>query len=90
MSHRLASGGLVDRTRPLWQFTVVDGLRGGKSALIQKVHHTIVDGEGGVQLSLQFLDFERDVEEPPPLDPDIIAAAAAANAADNPPASPDQ
>ena len=37
-----------DRTRPLWQFVVVDGLRGGKSALIQKMHHTIVDGEGGV------------------------------------------
>jgi WS/DGAT/MGAT family acyltransferase len=67
-----------DRTRPLWQFTVVDGLRGGKSALIEKLHHTIVDGEGGVQLSLQFLDFERDVPEPPPIDPELIAAAAAA------------
>jgi WS/DGAT/MGAT family acyltransferase len=70
-----------DRTRPLWQFVVVDGLRGGKSALIQKMHHTIVDGEGGVQLSLQFLDFERAAPEPPPLDPELIAAAreAAAN-----------
>ena len=64
-----------DRTRPLWQFVVVDGLRGGKSALIQKMHHTIVDGEGGVKLSLQFLDFEREVAEPAPLDPDLIAAA---------------
>ncbi len=76
-----------DRTRPLWQFTVVDGLRGGKSALIQKMHHTIVDGEGGVQLSLQFLDFERVVDELPPLDPDLIAAAAEAAAAEAP--SPD-
>jgi WS/DGAT/MGAT family acyltransferase len=57
-----------DRTRPLWQFVVVDGLRGGKSALIQKLHHAITDGEGGVQLSLQFLDLERDAPEPPPLD----------------------
>lgn len=65
-----------DRTRPLWQFWVVDGLRGGKSALLQKMHHTIVDGEGGVQLSLQFLDFERDSPEPPPLEPEQIAAAA--------------
>jgi WS/DGAT/MGAT family acyltransferase len=73
-----------DRTRPLWQFVVVDGLRGGKSALIQKMHHTIVDGEGGVQLSLQFLDFERDAPEPPPLDPDLIAAAAEAAAAEVP------
>ena len=71
----LLAGDAFDRTRPLWQFTVVDGLRGGKSALIQKMHHTIVDGEGGVQLSLQFLDFERDAPELPALDPDLIAAA---------------
>ena len=40
-----------DRTRPLWQFVVVDGLRGGKSALVQKLHHTIADGETSVKLS---------------------------------------
>jgi WS/DGAT/MGAT family acyltransferase len=66
-----------DRTRPLWQFVVVDGLRGGKSALIQKMHHTIVDGDGAVQLSLQFLDFERDARQPrrPPRPPesDVVA-----------------
>jgi WS/DGAT/MGAT family acyltransferase len=71
----LLAGDAFDRTRPLWQFVVVDGLKGGKSALVQKMHHTIVDGEGGVQLSLQFLDFARDAKEPPPLDPDLIAAA---------------
>ena len=76
-----------DRTRPLWQFVVVDGLKGGKSALIEKLHHTIVDGEGGVQLSLQFLDFERDAAEPPPLDPELIAAAEAAAIHEGP--SPD-
>lgn len=58
-----------ERTRPLWQFTVIDGLRGGKSALVQKLHHTIADGETSVQLSLQFLDFARDAPEPPPIDP---------------------
>ena len=41
-----------DRTRPLWQFVVVDGIRGGKSALIEKLHHTIADGEGSVKLHL--------------------------------------
>ena len=56
-----------ERTRPLWQFMVVDGLRGGKSALIQKLHHTIADGETSVALSLQFLDFERDAPEPKPV-----------------------
>jgi WS/DGAT/MGAT family acyltransferase len=64
-----------DRTRPLWQFIVVEGMRGGKAALIQKMHHTITDGERGVELSLQYLDFERDAPEPPPFDPDTAERA---------------
>lgn len=59
----------LDRTRPLWQFIVIEGLRGGKAAIVQKMHHTITDGERGVELSLQYLDFERDAPEPPPLAP---------------------
>lgn len=57
----------LDRTRPLWQFVVVEGLRGGKAAIIQKMHHAITDGERGVQLALQYMDFERDAPEPPPI-----------------------
>ena len=64
-----------DRTRPLWQFTLVEGLRGGTCALIQKLHHTITDGEGGVKLSLEFLDFTADTPERPPHNADDIAAA---------------
>jgi WS/DGAT/MGAT family acyltransferase len=56
-----------DRTRPLWQFIVVDGLAGGRGALIEKFHHTVTDGQGGVELSLQFLDLERDPAPPPPI-----------------------
>lgn len=74
----LVAGDAFDRTRPLWQFVVVDGLRGGRSALIQKLHHTIIDGEGGVRMSLEFLDFERDAPEPEPLDPDMVDTARAA------------
>jgi WS/DGAT/MGAT family acyltransferase len=74
-----------DRTRPLWQFVVVDGLRGGKSALFQKLHHTIVDGEGGLQLSMQFLDLERDAPELAPLDPSVTERIAAAAPAAPPP-----
>ena len=54
-----------DRTRPLWGFFVVDGLKGGGGAIIQKLHHTVADGEGSVRLSMQFLDLTRDAEEPP-------------------------
>ncbi len=42
----------LDRTRPLWQFTVIEGLRGGKAALLSKMHHTVTDGEGGVRMSM--------------------------------------
>lgn len=62
-----------DRLRPLWQFTVVEGLKGRRAALIQKMHHTIADGESGVQLSLEFLDFERDAIPPELPDDDEIA-----------------
>src|SRR3954452_17544221 len=44
-----------DRTRPLWQFWVVDGLLGPdgnpRSAVVIKLHHTVTDGQGGVKLA---------------------------------------
>jgi WS/DGAT/MGAT family acyltransferase len=50
----------LDRARPMWEFTLIDGLADGRAALLQKVHHTITDGEGGLRLSLAMVDFERD------------------------------
>ena len=35
--------------------------------MLQRLHHTITDGEGGIRISVQFLDFERT----PPLDPPV-------------------
>lgn len=61
-----------DRSRPLWQFIVIDGLEGGRSAMVLKLHHTVTDGEGGVELSLQYLDLEREPAPLPPVDPDIV------------------
>ena len=63
-----------DRTRPLWEFTVVDGLADGRGAMVQKLHHTITDGEGGVRMSVQFIDLERDPDQPlaPAPDPDDV------------------
>jgi WS/DGAT/MGAT family acyltransferase len=55
-----------DRSRPLWEFTVIEGLAGGHAALLQKVHHTITDGVGGLRLSLSIVD--RRAEEPPVAD----------------------
>ena len=52
----------LDRARPLWEFTLIEGLPDGRCALLQKVHHVIADGEGALRLSLALVDFERDPE----------------------------
>jgi diacylglycerol O-acyltransferase / wax synthase len=57
-----------DRARPLWEYTVVEGLEGGKSAMILKVHHSMTDGVGGMKLLLMLFDFERDPDVVPALD----------------------
>ena len=49
-----------DRDRPLWDFTVVEGLEGGRCAFVQKIHHAVTDGVGGMQLAMLTLDLERD------------------------------
>jgi diacylglycerol O-acyltransferase / wax synthase len=58
------SAAVYDRTRPLWEFIVIEGLQGGRAAMLQRLHHTITDGEGGVRMSAQFLDLERGATEP--------------------------
>ena len=37
-----------DRSRPLWEFLIIEGLAGGKAAMLQRLHHTLTDGEGGL------------------------------------------
>jgi WS/DGAT/MGAT family acyltransferase len=49
-----------DRARPLWEFYVIEGLEGGKAAMVQKVHHSVTDGVGGVEIALTMLDLERE------------------------------
>lgn len=49
-SHRL------DRGRPLWEITLLDGLEGGRWALVTKTHHAMVDGISGVDVSFVLLD----------------------------------
>ncbi|MFP5255068.1 MAG: wax ester/triacylglycerol synthase family O-acyltransferase [Acidimicrobiia bacterium] len=53
-----------DRTRPLWEFVVIEGLADGRAAMLQKLHHTITDGEGGIRMSEQFIDLSRDATDP--------------------------
>ena len=56
-----------DRARPLWNLTIVEGLEGGRAALLAKLHHTITDGVGGVRLSMEFIDLARDAPDPEPV-----------------------
>ncbi len=49
-----------DRARPLWEFYVVEGLEGGRAGFIQKIHHSVTDGVGGVEIALTMLDLERE------------------------------
>ncbi|MEO6317698.1 MAG: wax ester/triacylglycerol synthase family O-acyltransferase [Acidimicrobiales bacterium] len=53
-----------DRTRPLWEFVVIEGLADGGAAMVQKLHHAIADGEGSIRMSEQFIDLARDATEP--------------------------
>src|ERR1700710_1937655 len=48
-----------DRARPLWEFTIVEGLTGGRAAAVMKVHHSVTDGVGGIDLLSQIVDIER-------------------------------
>ena len=63
------SGQPFDRQRPLWEFVTIEGLPDGRAAMLQRLHHTITDGEGGIRLSVQFLDFERHPEPRPEASP---------------------
>jgi len=46
----------LDRARPLWEYWFVEGLSGGRWALISKVHHCMVDGVSGTDLYRVVLD----------------------------------
>ncbi len=40
----------LDRTRPLWDITLVRGLEGGRTGLVARIHHCLADGIAGVEL----------------------------------------
>jgi len=57
----------LDRTKPLWELWVVEGLPYRRWALISKTHHALVDGVSGVDLMTMLFDLDpegREVDEP--------------------------
>ena len=49
---------LLDRSRPMWEFFIIDGLKSGQVALYTKVHHAGIDGQAGVALGKAIFDLE--------------------------------
>jgi WS/DGAT/MGAT family acyltransferase len=65
----------LDPDRPLWEMYIVEGLEGGRTALIAKVHHSILDGVTGASILGAFLDLTpraRVVTLPAPWDPEPL------------------
>lgn len=49
---------LMDRSRPLWEFYIIDGLQSGQVALYTKVHHAGIDGQAGVEVGKAIFDMD--------------------------------
>jgi diacylglycerol O-acyltransferase / wax synthase len=54
------------RSRPLWEEWLLDGLEGGRWAILSKIHHCMVDGIGGNDLMSLVLDTDPDEPLPEP------------------------
>ncbi len=46
----------LDHRRPLWELHLIDGLAGGRQAILMKVHHSVADGLGGLDVADALFD----------------------------------
>jgi WS/DGAT/MGAT family acyltransferase len=58
MAQTMAEGEF-DKARPLWEMMLVSGLNEGQAAFIAKIHHSVTDGIGGMQMAALLFDFDR-------------------------------
>jgi WS/DGAT/MGAT family acyltransferase len=56
----------LDRSRPLWECWIIEGLEGGHLAVLTKVHHAAIDGVSGNEITVAMLQLSPDDEPPPP------------------------
>ena len=57
----------LDRSKPLWEIWVVEGLDEGNWAVISKSHHALVDGVSGTDVLAVIMDLSPDRQPPPPV-----------------------
>ncbi len=55
----------LDRSKPLWELWLVEGLEGDRFAIIGKSHHALVDGVSGVDITTVLFDLEQEPANPP-------------------------
>jgi diacylglycerol O-acyltransferase / wax synthase len=61
-----AFAGMLDREHPLWKLIVVGGRADGNTAVVWKVHHAMIDGVSGVDLTMVLHDLKPDAPPPAP------------------------
>jgi WS/DGAT/MGAT family acyltransferase len=54
----------LDRSKPVWEMWLVDGLEGGRFAIVAKTHHALVDGVSGVDITTVLFDLDREPDRP--------------------------